>query len=737
MNEQEILAAIKSEAANTIGTSDNDSELGKQRSKAIDYYHGKMDDFPALPGWSKVTMRDVFETVEAALPDLLEVFASTEDVMEFEPESEEDVKKAQEETDVVNHVFYQQNSGFLVLYTFMKDALQAKNGFVKTWWEDRVADEIEEYFGQSDEELAILQSDDAVEITEQETIKEKTGEFAPKIIIDENGQPSAGEEVEIINITHNVTVKRSKDSSQVRVQAIPPEEVAISREALSLQTAALVRHVPKNVTRTTLLEMGIDKAKVESLTSLDMKNDTEESTARDTLHQDDIKNDTNNRSMQKVDVADNYIRIDANGNGKAELWHVMTGSDDTVLLSKTRITRVPISTITPIIEPHQIFGLSLADLVMDLQRIRTFLVRAALDNAAATNNQRPVISTDNTAPSTMDDLLMNRPGSPILVKGDARAALSYATNNIIAPEMVGLTQYFDTVRTERTGIQRFGQSMNPDAVRKDISATEFAGTQADSLKSIKLIARIFAETGMKDMFINIHHALKSHSGDKKLSLRLNGSFTDVDPRSWINRTDMQVNVGLGTGTKAEQIGQLGQILEQQKIAFATQGNRDGALVTLAQIRHTLARIVTLQGFKTADAFFNEIDEDRVEPEQTEEPNTEVMKIQMEAANNKEKNQIEHQKNQTNAQITLNDNDQDRQVKIFQITQELQLKAKSLDQEFDFKTAVAEATLLLKSRQIEGKEILDGTKLGFDAAEKLDGISTDLTGPVGIGGDIAG
>ena len=145
LSDSEILNVVRSAASNTIGTSDNDSELGKQRADAIDYYHGKMDDMPALPGWSKVTTRDVFTTIESILPDILEVFTSSEDIMEFKPETEEDVDRARQETDVVNQVFYQDNRGFLVLYTFIKDALQAKNGFVKVWWEKKDSEEIEKY----------------------------------------------------------------------------------------------------------------------------------------------------------------------------------------------------------------------------------------------------------------------------------------------------------------------------------------------------------------------------------------------------------------------------------------------------------------------------------------------------------------------------------------------------------------------------------------------------------------
>lgn len=732
LNDQEILNAVRAEAANTIGTSHTDSELGKQRSEAIDYYHGKMDDFPPLPGWSKVTMRDVFETIESIMPDLMEIFESSEDIMEFRPEGEDDVEKAQEETDVVNHVFHQQNNGFLILYTYFKDALMTKNGFVKTSWEEKETDEIEEYFGQDDEALAVLQDDDDIEITDVVTNKEKTGEFATSIIVGEDGLPAEGPEVEIILTTHDITAKRSKDASQTRVQAIPPEEVAISREALGLQSAALVRHVPKHTTRSQLLELGIDADKVSALQTIGVR-DTEEELARDTLFKHERHKKTVNKGNQRVDVADNYIRLDANENGKNELWHVMTGSKDTVLLSKTRITRVPLSTITPIIEPHQIFGISIADLVVDLQRIRTFLVRSALDNAAAMNNQRPVVNESQTTASTIDDILMNRPGSMISVRGDVRSAFTYAQNNNIAGDMVSLTQYFDTVRTERTGVQRFGQSMDPDAIRKDMSATEFAGTQSDALKSIKLIARIFAETGLKDLMINIHHTLKSHSGDKKLSLKLNGKFTDVDPRSWITRTDMQINVGLGTGTKAEQIAQLNQILQEQKESFQLQGLQDGESVTLEQIHYTRGRIITLQGFKSPDAFFNKIDPNKKQEPREPAPDPAIVKIQADAQNNQEKNQIEREKNLMNAQIKQNDNEQDRQVKIFQIVQELELKAQELKLEFDIKSSIAQAELQLKDKQIEINAVAEGTNMGVDFAERANNIGSG----VNIGGDIAG
>lgn len=739
LSEEGILNVVRAEAANTIGTSDTDSELGQQRSRAIDYYHGKMDDIPPLEGWSRVTTREVFETIESAMPELMDIFASSEDFMEFLPEGEDDdVARARQETDVVNYVFHQENAGFLVLYTYIKDALQAKNGFVKVDWQERSTDEVEHYFGMSDDELAVLRTDKDIEIDDDniETTTEKTGDFLPKITV-VDGKPQVSNGKEVINVTHDVVANRTKDASGVKIQAIAPEELAVSREAKTLQTAALVRHTPRNVTRSNLLEIGVERTKVDQLTTIGVP-DTEEEIARDTLNQDDGSSSvSDNFAMEKVEAIDNYIRIDMNGNGKAELWHIMTGNKDTVILSKTRIDRVPVSTMTPIIEPHQLFGISLADLVIDLQRINTFLTRGAVDNSALLNNQRPVISEGQAAASTIDDVLMNRPGSPILVRGDVRTAFTYAPNNNISGDMLTMVQHFDNVRDKRTGIVRGSAGIDPNAIRKDISATEFAGAQSNNLKTLRLIARIFAETGIKDMMVNVHHALQSHSGNKKRAFRLNGKFEMVNPREWKTRTDMQINVGLGTGTKAEQIGQLSQILEQQKIAFATQGNKDGPLVTLKQIRYTLSRIIILQGFKSADAFFEPIDDDFVQEGTEEKQDPATLKIQADAQNDAEKNRIQEEDNIRTAQMKQNNDRLNREVEIFQITQELELKAKGQNAEINLKTDVAALQLALKNKQIEIDAETKGTQMGIDAAVTLEGISTDITPTVRVGGDIAG
>lgn len=141
------------------------SKLSTQRENAMRYYLGDMKkDMPAPDGRSQVVSSDVSDTVEGLMPGLMEVFTSGDEVVEFKAVGRNDVDAAAQETDYVNHVFMQQNPGFLTLYSFIKDALLSKVGVVKVFWEKRVEEEKETYYDLTDDELAILLSDPAVTV---------------------------------------------------------------------------------------------------------------------------------------------------------------------------------------------------------------------------------------------------------------------------------------------------------------------------------------------------------------------------------------------------------------------------------------------------------------------------------------------------------------------------------------------------------------------------------------------
>jgi hypothetical protein len=144
----------------------------EDRATAMAYYLGDMSqDMPAQDGRSKAVSTDVADTIEGLMPNLMDIFAGSDEVVRFEPVGPEDEQAAQQETDYVNHVFMQQNPGFMVLYGFIKDALLSKTGIVKVWWEEREEEERETYYDLSEDQFALLaqtvaESDGAMKIVE-------------------------------------------------------------------------------------------------------------------------------------------------------------------------------------------------------------------------------------------------------------------------------------------------------------------------------------------------------------------------------------------------------------------------------------------------------------------------------------------------------------------------------------------------------------------------------------------
>jgi hypothetical protein len=156
-----MLAAEKADALSAMQA----SRLSDERTDAMDYYLGDMSrDMPAADGRSCAVSTDVADTVEGMMPALMDIFCSGEEVVEFHPVGEEDVAAAEQETDYVNHVFMQKNSGFLILYSFIKDALLSKVGIVKVWWEEEEREQRETFYGLTDDQFMIIVANPAVEI---------------------------------------------------------------------------------------------------------------------------------------------------------------------------------------------------------------------------------------------------------------------------------------------------------------------------------------------------------------------------------------------------------------------------------------------------------------------------------------------------------------------------------------------------------------------------------------------
>jgi hypothetical protein len=161
-----MLAAERADALAAISA----ARLAEERTDAMDYYLGHMrKDMPAQDGRSRAVSTDVSDTIEGLMPQLMDIFAGSDEVVRFEPVGPEDEAAAAQETDYVNHVFMQQNPGFMTLYSFIKDALLSKVGIVKIWWEEREEESRETYCDLTEDQFAllaqaVLESDGAMKV---------------------------------------------------------------------------------------------------------------------------------------------------------------------------------------------------------------------------------------------------------------------------------------------------------------------------------------------------------------------------------------------------------------------------------------------------------------------------------------------------------------------------------------------------------------------------------------------
>lgn len=621
MTNSEIRAIVTAEKRAALGSNTN-SDLQRQRSDATDYYMGDMDEhMPVHEGGSRAVSTDVADVVETLLPSLLDIFMSSDNVVEFPAKGEEDEEAAAQETDVVNHIFWNQNAGFTTMYSMIKDALISKVGFVKIWWEEVEEAEKETYEGLDEAGYIAIVQDPEVKI------------IAQSIEIDED----TGEQ------TISLEIQKRDEYGKIRIECVPPEEFGIAHDAKSIQESHYCYHTYEK-SRSDLIAMGYDRKVVEKLPT-GRAVEGEEDYSRNTVEEDTYTSGNVNTALAKVEVTEHYVRLDKDGDGIAELLQVITAGTGNEILSVEEIDRMPFASICPIPITHRFFGKSIADITMDIMRIKTHLYRALLDNASLLNNQRMAIGSVGSNENTIDDLLTNRPGG--IVRMEDISQIREIPNQQIGPHIMPLLEYTDQARETRTGVTRHSMGIDADALNKASgTATGFKGLMDMSHMRIKTIARIFAETGIKDLFIHIHELLRKHQ-QKDITLKIRNKWITVNPRVWKTRNDMNVTVGLGTGSKEQVLGFLNTILERQIQAIQFQGGVNGPLVGIDNIHATLKKMVESAGFRNADLYFKEPDPNM---EMQDRPDPEQMKLQAEQQKDQAKLQLEKQKADADIQI---------------------------------------------------------------------------------------
>ena len=693
-SKQEILSVLSKEIHNASGYIGG--ELVARRKKSLEYYLG-MPLGNEQEGRSQVVSNDVMDTVESLMPSLMKIFTSGDNVFQCEGVGPEDEEMARQASDYINHIFLKENNGFTSLYCAFKDALIQKNGILKVYWDNANKTEREEYTRLTDDEFNDLVSDAQVEVKNHSDYEES--------ITDDRGQ-------EIDKVTlHDVVIHRTSLYGGVKIEPVPPEEFLIERRCKDLHSANFVCH-RTNKTKTELVEMGFDPDIVEGLPTGDPDFYTEDKFIRhqnvDFSHADN----TGDKTTEDVLIHECYVKMDLDGDGKAELVKIIVAGDGKQLLDIEEIDTIPFISMTPVIMPHRFHGRSIAELVEDIQLIKSTVMRQMLDNMYLTNNNRVAIQDGQVA---MDDLLTNRPGGIVRTKQPPQNVMMPIQAQPITEQASGMLAYLDAVKETRTGVSKTSQGLNADSLNNK-TATGMNQVLTQSQMRMELIARIFAETGVKDLALKIFELVCKYQNKEKI-VRIRGKYVPMRPYEWKDRVNVTVHVGLGSGSKEQQLIMVNAILERQMQAINLQQNVYGPMVNLRNIYNSLKKLVENAGMNSVEPFFMDPDVGASQmPPLPPKPPTEFEKVTLaQVQGENQRAQLKANTEVKRIESTMREALLDFELKI----KELELQYGSKIDELELKRrSMLEQTDLQKSGDLM-KEIVRGQKQFFNGQNKTD------------------
>lgn len=650
----ELLAFLKEEEVRS-----RNEDLLERAEVALDSYNGQPYG-DEEDGRSKVVTRDVAEVIDQMEVSVLRVFVSGDRVVEFEPLNEEQEDAADDATEAIHRQF--QRHGYQLLHDWFKEGNISVLGIVKSsvqMKQERVEQMIP---------ALLMDQVDAIEAEEAEPDPETGMEMMRVIVMQE--KPEFLDEL------------------------VPLEEFRISPDARHNYIPYQAHATPKTVSQ--LIEMKFDRDIVESVQSYD--NLQSLSQARDNGL--DIVGTERKGPLRKVLLLEEYVLFDANGDGIAEQLCIHRVGDTVLRVEEVDYT--PFSIYCPFPMPGRIAGHSLAEKVIDIQRINTVLSRLALDGLYVNLAPGYLVHDDAANENTYDDLLTVRPNRIVRWKGSI-APQAENKNDVSAIAWQAMEQMTGQ-RESRTGITRLNQGLDADALNK--TATGTALMQAQGQQMEEYLARNFAEALARLMRLKLK--LMSRYA-QPMKMRVDGAFRDVDPSQWPEEMDVITRVGLGSGKKEQRLQNRMMVLQIQRECMMA----GLPIVTPAHIYKSLAGVVKDASLGSPNDFVSDPTSEEAQAamaQQGEKPDPEQQKLEAEMALQTAKMQGEQQL----AQIKLQSEQMIQSAKVDAMREDGRVKAELAQAQ-----AIAEAGLAREKAMFEAQQARD--KFEFEkelAVEKL-------------------
>jgi len=666
-----------------------EDEISPQRVQADKYYQGE-SAVKKLKGRSQVTVTKVRDGIKSVVPSVARIFTQTDEVVEFYSDAEEDEKLCADQTTFCNSV-YHKNNGYTALITGTIDALKAKIGVVKVTLDkisvavhqgyqaagDIWQEELEDTLGtgkitEMTEPTGGAEIQSAPQMPGPSAMPPEMAGMPPEQLAMLQGgmpqQPPAAPEPPppAVRKGAEVVVTNSNTRNKWTLAPIPPEEFIIDSDATGVDDARIHGH-RRNERIYKLIEMGFtyDQLKDFSEEKEDMEDEKEERRNYDEGNEDDdIPEDP---TARRILFSELYIRVDADGDGIAELRRVACGGLNYKILSDEPVNYSPFAIFKAEIQPHVFFPISLAEDLQQDQDAQTALLRSIIDNTALVNSPRTEV--DETLVN-LDDVKNNEIGAIIRTK--KIGGIQELATPFVAGQTLPVLQYLEQVSEQRSGVTKLSQGTSSDALQSTSSIAANAAVAAADAR-IEMMARNIGETGLKAMFLCILRTAMFELAGKQ-SIRQKNQFVQVQPDLWHDQVHVRVNVGMGSGRIEEKRQTLMAMLPIQQQLVAQYGLQN-PICGYNNVRETAAQLLRLAGIHNTTAYFpaaddallKQIDDQANQAKAAASEEQKKAQQQMEAANaaaaqaqadfvkvEQQKNQLKYQTDVANIQTKMAD-----------------------------------------------------------------------------------
>jgi len=549
-----------------------DSVLAPARDENLHFFYGEYP-MPEGEGKSSAVSTDFRDTVMAILPSLVRIFTSSENTVNCKPNHQGQEEMAKQCTDYLNYVFWEDNSGFLILHDIIKDALRCKTGVVR-WWTDKTEEVTEsDYSNLTMEQVQVLVSENPG----MEVLNKEVDEMMPEVL-------------------KNLRVRFVKSKPILKIMSVPLDEFRISRKATDVDSTPLIGH-DQVVNISELVKQGYSLEEM-----AEYLGSTPDNYSVDRLFR--------NSGLDQGDVTDAwdvrygcyFIRVDKDGDGIAELREIHTVGDNHHIIYDEVVEYPNFAVWCPDPEPHTLVGDTPADLVKDIQTIKTNMLRGSLDSLAQSIWPRTVF---NQTITNSDDVLNDEIGAPIRTTGSPQDAVMSITHQFVGQPVFGMFQVMEQLRQSRTGISDASKGVDPRALQ----STNITGIDAivqGAQERIELCARILAETGMKQMYKGLLREIVKHPNQQR-TIQLRGKWADIKPSTFDPTMRISVNPTLGKGSDMTRLMVLQEVKATQT-AVMTQFGVENPLCGVQEFRNTLVDILAIANVKNVSRYYREIDE---------------------------------------------------------------------------------------------------------------------------------